>query len=365
MRVALVYDRVNKWGGAERVLLALHEIFPEAPLFTSVCDFKKAPWAKIFPHVYTSFLQKIPFLKNRHELLGTFMPLVFETFEFSEFDLVISVTSEAAKGIVVKPPTKHFCYCLTPTRYLWSHYNQYFKDPTFKAVTKPVISYLRDWDKMAAQRPDKIIAISSAVRERIKKYYHRDSQIIFPPVEVEKFSPIFSPVLHKVNGKQKEYYLVASRLVPYKRIDLVIQAFNLLKYPLLIIGEGSQEKKLKKIAGKNIKFLGLINEKKLISCYQEAKALIMAQEEDFGLVAVEAQAAGTPVIAYKKGGVLDTVIEGKTGIFFEKQNSKFLVDAVKRFDRMKFSSKNLIDNAKRFSKERFNKEFLNFIKENA
>jgi hypothetical protein len=181
-KVALVYDRVNKWGGAERVLLALHEIFPNAPLYTSVYDVKRAPWASVFPNVRTSPLQKIPFAKLNHEFLAPFMPFAFELFDFSKFDLVISVTSEAAKGIITTPKTFHLCYCLTPTRYLWSGYNEYFKDTVFKGFTKPIISCLRMWDKKASGRPNKIIAISSEVERRIKKFYGRESEIIFPPV---------------------------------------------------------------------------------------------------------------------------------------------------------------------------------------
>ena len=184
LKIAVVYDRVNKWGGAERVLLTLHEMFPDAPLYTSVYDERSAPWAKVFPKVYTSFLQKIPFAKSNHEYLGWLMPMVFEQFDFGEYDLVISVTSEAAKGIITRPGTMHICYLLTPTRYLWSGYEGYFKNPFLRFFSKPVINYLRAWDKIAAMRPDKIIAISTEVRRRIKKYYGRDSEIVFPPCKI-------------------------------------------------------------------------------------------------------------------------------------------------------------------------------------
>jgi len=181
MKVAIVYDRVNKWGGAERVLLALHEMFPKAPLYTSVYDKKNAKWANVFPKIYTSFLQHIPFAKSNHELFAVLMPLAFESFNFDKYDLVISVTSEFAKGIITKQSTLHVCYCLTPTRYLWSGYEDYFRNKIFKILTKSIIIYLKEWDKMAAKRPDVMVAISSEVRNRIKKYYNRDSEIIFPP----------------------------------------------------------------------------------------------------------------------------------------------------------------------------------------
>jgi glycosyltransferase involved in cell wall biosynthesis len=359
-KVALVYDRVNKWGGAERVLLTLHEIFPDAPLFTSVYDQKNANWAKIFSEIIPSYLQKIPYFQDKHEFLGTFMPGAFESFDFSKFNLVISVTSEAAKGVITGPETRHICYCLTPTRYLWSAYDIYFpRGSPLRPLAEPAVRYLRQWEKMAAKRPDRMIAISSAVKKRIKKYYDRDSQIIFPPVEINKFSN--SKLNEKWKMRNGKYFLIISRLVPYKKVDLAVKAFNKLGYPLVIIGKGSEERKLKKMAKKNIKFVGEVAEKKLIGYYQEAKALIMPQEEDFGIVAVEAQAMGTPIIAYKAGGAIDTVIEGKTGIFFEKQNVKSLMEVIKKFNKFKFNREDLIKNAVRFSKERFKKEFLDLI----
>jgi glycosyltransferase involved in cell wall biosynthesis len=362
-RVAIVYDRVNKWGGAERVLLALHEIFPEAPLYTSVYDNKTALWAKVFPKVYTSFLQNIPLAKSNHEFLGTFMPLAYESFSFDEYDIVISVTSEAAKGIKTKPSTKHICYCLTPTRYLWSAHDFYFRNPPrklglipfFRFVSMPIVWFLRIWDRKAAKRPDVIIAISTEVKNRIKKYYKRDSEIIFPPVN--------TTLIHINRVENKKYYLVVNRLVPYKRVDLAINAFNELGYPLYVVGTGSEEGKLKGLAKNNIKFFGQVNDKKLAELYSGAKALIMPQEEDFGIVAVEAQSFGVPVIAYKKGGAVDTVINGKTGILFDRQTTKSLIAAVKKFEKTKFVVDNLYTNAERFSKKIFKEKFGRQVKD--
>src|SRR3990167_6737087 len=225
MKVAIVYDRVNKWGGAERVLLVLHELFPSAPLYTSVYDPVKAPWAKVFPKIVTSFLQKVPGAKASHEYFALLMPLAFEQFDFSPFDLAISVTSEAAKGIITKPGTIHICYCLTPTRYLWSGYELYFENRLFRSLTAQMVKYLRAWDKVAAQRPDRIVAISKEVQKRIKKYYNLESKIIYPPVSV-KYNSLANPNL------PKRFYLLVSRLVPYKRVDFAIKAFNKLGYPL-------------------------------------------------------------------------------------------------------------------------------------
>ena len=362
MKTAIVYDRVNKWGGAERVLLALHKIFPEAPLYTSVYDEKRASWAKAFPKVYTSFLQKIPFAKNNHELFAPLMPIAFEQFNFDEYDLVISVTSEAAKGIITKPHTFHLCYMLTPTRYLWSHYTTYLKGVTLKVLASPVIKYLRNWDKIAATRPDKIIAISTEVKKRIKKYYNRDSEIIFPPAD--SLASYHKNRLLRVSSKTSRrflldtqpYYLYVGRLVGYKKVDLLVNTFNDLNKKLVIVGTGYEVNSLKSKSRNNIKFLGEIDESELKRIYLKAKALIMPQEEDFGIVAVEAQSFGVPVIAYKKGGACDTVIDGVTGVLFDEQNEASLTSAIEKFDKMSFNRRALIDNAKKFSFEIFQKK---------
>lgn len=374
MKIAIVYDRVNKWGGAEQVVLALHEIFPDAPLYTAVYDEVKAPWAKVFPHIYTSFLQKLPILKDNHELLGWLTPIAFETLDFSGYNLVVSVTSEAAKGIITSPATKHICYCLTPTRYLWSGYNEYLENPPkslswipfYKTIAKPFLTYAKNWDKIASQRPDEYFAISHVVKKRIKKYYGRDSKVIYPPVNIANFQKPNSKNQTKIKLKNlnldaNSYFLVVSRLVPYKKVDVVIEAFNELGLPLVVVGTGSEEGKLRKIAGKNIKFAGFVLDEDLVAYYQGAKALIHPQDEDFGITSVEAQAAGVPVIAYKSGGALDTVIDGKTGVFFEKQEKKSLISAIKEFSNWKLNSNDFIYNSLRFSKESFKQKFKKLV----
>jgi len=349
-KIAIVYDRVNKWGGAERVLLTLHEMFPKAPLYTSVYDEKNAPWAKVFPKVYTSFLQNIPFAKSNHEFLAPLMPLAFKSFNFDNYDLVISVTSEAAKGIKTRIGTLHICYCLTPTRYLWSGYPEYFSHPIVRFASQPIINYLRKWDKKTAKKPDVMIAISSEVQKRIKRYYNRKSNIIFPPVKLS--------IDRSIDTNYKKHYLVVSRLVGYKKVDLAVKTFNELGYPLVVVGTGREESKLKSIAKRNIKFIGQVSDKELIKYYQKAKALIMPQEEDFGIVAVEAQSFGVPVIAYKKGGAQDTVIDGKTGVLFNSQTVDSLIKAIAKFDKISFNHRYLVKNAKKFSKENFKSRFL-------
>lgn len=363
MKVALVYDRVNKWGGAERVLLALHELFPDASLFTSVFDKKNAPWAEIF-NIKTSFLQGLP-ITFRHEYYPFFMPIAFESMSFDDYDLVISVTSEAAKGIITKPSTLHVCYCLTPTRYLWSGYSEYFNNSLMRFLSKPAISYLRGWDKVAAQRPDIYIAISKEVQNRIKKYYDRESKVVYPPVTLEEMG----------NGKWERnktsafalntspYFLVVSRLVPYKRIDIIVEACNRLKLPLKIVGTGSEEKKLKQLAGPTVEFLGALTDSELVGYYKACRALLFSGYEDFGLAMVEAQAFGKPVIAFRMGGALEIIREGKTGLFFYPQSVDAFMQALQVFEAMRFSKNECIKNAERFFKQRFKAEFLHIIKE--
>jgi glycosyltransferase involved in cell wall biosynthesis len=364
MKVALVYDRVNKWGGAERVLLALHKIFPQAPLFTSVYNKKKADWAKVF-NIQTSFLQNFPKASTSHELYAPFMPMAFESFNFNDYDLVISVTSEAAKGIVTKPTTKHICYCLTPTRYLWSGYNDYFKSSLFKLLSKPVVSYLRSWDKIASQRPDEYIAISTEVQARIKKYYGRDSQVIFPPATLAEQDEALraGPPSEMANGEEPgDYFLVVSRLTNfYKRVDIAITACNELKLPLKIVGSGMDSKKLKQMAGPTVEFLGNLTDSELSGYYKKCKALIFPGREDFGLTMVEAGAFGRPVIAFRGGGALDIVKEGVTGEFFDEESSDSLKQVLKSFDHTRYNTKLCRENSERFSFAGFERSLKNFL----
>ncbi|MDZ4228579.1 MAG: glycosyltransferase [Candidatus Levybacteria bacterium] len=370
MKVALVYDRLNKWGGAESVLLALHKLFPSAPLYTSVYDRRKAPWAKVFD-VRTSFLQKLPFTMN-HELFAVLMPFAFESFSFDEYDLVISVTSEAAKGIVTKPKTRHICYCLTPTRYLWSGYDEYFKNPIFRILSKPVVWYLRFWDKIAATRPDVYIAISKEVQTRISKYYGRESEVVYPPVEA--FSSLASSVQlgnkkldANLLGAKRSYFLIVSRLVSYKKIDLAIKVFNKLKLQLKIIGIGAEMDRLKAMSGSTVEFLGNLTDKELVRYYSECRALIFPGLEDFGLTILEAQSFGKPVIAFSGGGALETIVDpsagsgSATGIFFDEQTIESIEKAIKQFGNIKFDSEDCIEQAEKFSLNKFKELFLSKI----
>lgn len=371
LKIAIVYDRVNKFGGAERVLLTLHEMFPDAPLYTSVYNKENAKWADVFPIIYTSFLQNILILRNYHELMGWLMPIAFES-NFSskgrpapgwkDYDIVISVTSEAAKGIITGTKTLHLCYCLTPTRYLWSGKEFYFNNrpkifkifPFYKIISWPFLTYTRWWDRVACNRPDIYIAISTEVQKRIKKYYNRDSEIIFPPV---------NKLQESISNKQSKnnYFFIHGRFEPYKRLDLVINTFKDLKLPLVVSGSGSEFEKYRRITSNNIKFISNPTDKELSKLYLNAKAFLMPQFEDFGITSVEAQSFGVPVIAYNKGGARDTVVDGKTGILFNDQTKQSLINAIARFDRTSFDSRYLITNANRFSKDIFKNKLSKLI----
>lgn len=357
MKIALVYDRINKIGGAERILLALHEIWPEAPLYTAVYDKNGAPWASVFD-VKTSFLQNIPFAKSHHELFPILTPLAFESFNFDNYDIVISITSAEAKGIITKPKTLHICYCLTPTRYLWSESQIYLEDihsgffsPIIKKVFKDNLDKLRKWDRIASNRPDYYLSISKEVTERIKKYYHKDSEVIYPPVDIKKFVPVKD---QKIGG----YFLVVARMVPYKKIDIAIRAFNSNGLPLKIIGRGLESDFLKKKARKNIEFIEKkLTDEELIGYYQHCQALIFPGKEDFGLVMVEAQACGRPVIAYKVGGALEIIKEGITGEFFYQQESKSLNGVINKFKSQKYITNDCRKTAEKFDKLLFKELF--------
>jgi len=365
MKIALVYDRITKFGGAERVLLALHEIWPQAPLFTAFYTPKTTPWAKKF-RIIPSFLNRLPLVKNHHEWFAWATPFAFETFDFSNFDIVISVTSAEAKGIITPPSTLHICYLLTPTRYLWSHTNYYQQShsnsPTsllIKKITSLSITNLRNWDQVAANRPDQYVAISQTVANRAKKYYHRNvDAIIFPPV-----TPIPKPTQNRPLKYQQPYYLLVSRLVPYKRVDLAIKAFNHLKLRLVIVGKGMQESYLHQIAAKNVTIAGDVNQTILNNLYQHCQALIFPAEEDFGIVTLEAQSAGKPVIAYAIGGAKETVINGKTGILFKTQSVSALIKAVHKLNQTNIKSKDCKNQAKLFLPSKFKSQFRQFVED--
>ncbi len=357
MKVAIVYDRVNKWGGAERVLLELHKMFPEAPLYTSLYSPKRAKWASVFK-VKTSFLQKIKFLRDKHELLGVFMPIAFESFDFNNYDLVISVTSEAAKGVITSARTKHICICLTPTRYLWSDYEKYFQGWLFRKISYPAVFYLRTWEKIAAKRPDVLIAISSSIQQKIKKYYGIDSVVIYPPAS----SILDTKTVEK--PKEKDYYLIVSRLVPYKNIDIAVKAATKLNLRLIVVGRGVERKNLESISGESIEFIDFVSDEQLRGYLKGATALIYPSIEDFGIGMVEAQIHGIPVIAPNQGAAKEIVVNGKTGVLFRDLSVHSLISVLKNFKKDKYNEKDCYDNGMRFSNKIFREKLSEYI-ENA
>ncbi|QQG44716.1 MAG: glycosyltransferase [Candidatus Roizmanbacteria bacterium] len=345
MKIAIVYDWIDKWGGVERVLLALHEMFPEADYYTSYVDYQSAGWAEDL-NIRTSFIAKFPsFIKKNRIFSLPFYPYAFESFDLSAYDVVLSVTSSFAKGIITKPTTKHICYLLTPTRFLWVYPEIYEQNKIITPVSSYFSEKLREWDYLAAQRPDKYVSISKNVANRCQKYYRQSSEVIYPPFDEEYWSSLSSRMHSTVGNDFKpfptqNYFLVVSRLEPYKKVDLIIDTFNNLPdQNLVIIGQGTQFNLLKSKAGKNIAFLQNISDEELVSLYKNAQALIMPQEEDFGYVAIEAQFLGCPVIAFNKGGAEETLIENKTAVFFKKQSPEALSDAIARFASLSYNLK--------------------------
>jgi len=358
-KIALVHDHLTQEGGAEKVLRALHDVFPQSPIYTLVYDKKKMNADMKEKQVNPSFLQKLPFGIRKYQWFLLWMPAATENYDLSDFDTIISSSSAFAKGIITKPNTKHICYCHTPTRYLWTDSQTYVEslkqNRLIKRFLPLALSKLRMWDKLAADRVDLFIANSNTVRKRIEKYYGKDSLVIHPPVETSKFY---------VNNSPKNFFLTGGRLVPYKRFDLTVTAFNRLNMPLKIFGTGPDYNRLKKMAKKNINFLGNVTDAKKAELYASCQAFINPQEEDFGITAVEAMASGRPVIAYQAGGALDTIIDAQTGLFFKKQNWEDLAYQILHFKDFHFDPQQIRNHALQFDIEQFKKKIKNLIKQN-
>lgn len=356
MKIALTHDHLFQVGGAEKVLLELHHLFPNSPVYTLIHN---PEYSNLFAglDIKTSFLANWPFAKNHFKWYLPLMPIAWEHFDFEDYDIVISSASAFAKGVLTPPNTLHLCYCHSPVRYLWSDAHRYveeLKQPKIiKKMLPVVLNFLRTWDYTAAQRVDKFIANSEFVAKRIKKYYQRESTVIYPPVDTKSMR--ISPAI-------EDYYVLVSRLRPYKRVDLAIQAFNQLRLPLKIVGGGEEIQRLKKMAKSNIEFLGEVSDERRNQLLSKAKAFIHPQEEDFGIAVVEAMACGRPVIAYKSGGALETVIEGFNGKLFSEQSWEALADAVIKFQSMfkDFDPYKIKDYAEKFSAERFAAEMKDF-----
>ena len=361
MKKAIVHDWIVDIGGAENCLKDIYSIYPDSKIFTLL--YREDTLSKLnlpLTSVRNSFIQKLPkSIKSYRNYLLLF-PLAIEQFDLSEYDVIISSSHAVAKGVLTNVNQLHICYCYTPMRYAWDLYHQYLKETGLSkglkgSVAKLVLHYMRIWDLSTVNRVDYFVAISNYIAKRIKKVYGRDSVVIYPPVEVDKF---------EIYTKKEDFYLTASRMVPYKKIDLIVEAFSRLPdKKLVVIGDGPDFEKIKKKAGRNVELLGYQPFDVLKSYMQRAKAFIFAAEEDFGIIPVEAQACGTPVIAYGKGGALETVIKDKTGVFFYEQTVDSLIEAIKRFESVedKFDILEIRKNAEKFSKERFKLEFKSFV----
>ncbi len=356
LKVALVHDWLNQVGGAENVLIALKEIFPDAPVFTSIYDQDRMPDVMHEWDIRTSVLDRIPGIYRSHQLALPLYPFAWEKFDFSEFDVVLSNKSGFCHGIVTQPKTLHLCYCLTPTRYLWSTANYLQREGVGKlerAILTPLLTLLRVWDQNAAMRVDRFVAISRAVQNRITKYYRADSTVIYPPINTERFQP----------SETRDYYFIVSRLIPYKRIDLAVKAFTHLGLPLVIAGNGRDRAALEQAAGPNVRFLGRISDEALDTWMAGAKGFIFPGEEDFGITPLEAASAGVPVIAYAAGGALDTVVEGQTGTFFHTSDPRALIQAVQRFETMRFDKAVIRAHAKQFDENNFKQQIKEWVEQ--
>lgn len=356
MRVALIHDHLTQYGGAERVLEALQAIWPDAPTYTLRYD--PTVMGQAFEHkiIRTSFLERLPFARRAFRWFLPLMPLATESYDLSDFDVVISNSSAFSKGIITAPHALHICYCHTPTRYLWSDTDSYVAElraPRFVKAALPLLLHkLRIWDQLAATRVDHFVANSETVQRRIQKYYRRDSQLIYPPVDIERFA---------LSPEPKTYFLAGGRLVAYKRFDLVVDAFTKLGKPLKVFGTGPELADLKKRAGPNVTFVGRVSDDERARLFANAIAFINPQEEDFGITPVESMASGRPVIAYRRGGALETVIDGVTGVFFDEQSWEELADVVLHFNEQAFQPEKIRAHAEQFATRIFRKRIYDLV----
>ncbi|MFH1621307.1 MAG: glycosyltransferase [Patescibacteria group bacterium] len=356
LKVALVHDFLIQDGGAERVLACFQRMFPSAPTYVLIHDKSRMHPPFKSTEIRSSFLNSLPQAVNRYQWYVPLMPMAVEQMDFSGFDLVISSSSLFVKGIIVPPGTTHVCYCHTPTRFLWQERFGYVHEDAppwiMRAAISILVHRLRPWDRMAADRPHAMVTNSRVSQERIRHFYKRESTVIHPPVDVERVT---------VSNTPGSFFLTGGRLVGYKRFDLVVHGFRALNLPLKIFGVGSELARLKKIAGPKTEFLGQISDEEKFNLYRNAIAFIQPQLEDFGITAIEAMAAGKPVISYGKGGAEETVIPGKSGLHMNEQSPKAVIQAVRSFKPEMFDPLVIREHAEKFSNTRFEKEFSEFL----
>ena len=360
MKTAIVHEWLTQVTGSEKVVENIYKLYP-SPIFVLVKDDELIK-GTFFENleIHTSFIQRLPGARKHYRNYLFLFPLAVEQFDLRDYDVILSSSHAVAKGVLTNSEQLHISYCHTPIRYAWDLYFEYIQSSGLESgikgfLAKWILHNIRKFDVISASRPDFIIANSKYVQKRIKKIYRRDSTVIYPPVDVDKFH---------LSSEKEDFYIVVSRLVPYKKVDIVVKAFSLLPdRKLVVVGEGPEAKKVKKLAGKNVEFVGYQNEENLKRLYAKAKALINPQIEDFGITPVEAMASGTPVIAYARGGALETVVEGKTGIFFNEQSPEALKEAIIKFEEIEhsFSPEEIRQHSLKFSAERFQREYREFV----
>jgi glycosyltransferase involved in cell wall biosynthesis len=360
-KIAVIHDWLVTYAGAERVLEQMLKVYPDADLYSMV-DFLPEDQRSFILNksVKTSFIQKWPKAKTKYRNYLPFMPLAIEQFDLSKYDLIISSSHAVAKAVLTGPDQLHISYVHSPIRYAWDLQHQYLRESSLDKgikgwLAKYLLHRIRKWDVGTANRVDIFIANSSFIKRRIEKVYRRDSEVIYPPVSVDEF---------EFHSEKDDFYLTASRMVPYKKIDMIVEAFTQMPDKRLrVIGTGPEFEKIKKVAHgySNIELMGYQPFTVLKESMQKAKAFVFAAEEDFGITPVEAQACGTPVIGYGKGGLLDTVVDGKTGVFFKKQNAESLIEAMQKFEQMQFDYQIVSEHAKQFSNEFFKENFSTFV----
>jgi glycosyltransferase involved in cell wall biosynthesis len=358
-KTAIVHDWLVNYAGSERCVESFTNIWPEADIFTLV-DFLNDEQRKIIlkgKFAKTSFIQELPFAKKRHRYYLPLFPRAIENFNVSEYDIIISSSHAVAKGIKTNKNQLHISYCYSPMRYAWESADEYLKG--FKgSVAKLFVEYLRKWDLKSAKNPNYIIAISEYIKERIKRIYNIDVPVIYPPVDTHLLEI----------GEKEDFYLIASRMVPYKKMDLAVRAFNKMpEKKLVVIGDGPEMNKIKSLAGTNVKLLGYQPFNVLKEHLMKARAFIFTAEEDFGIIVVEAMACGTPVVAFKRGGASETVINNKTGILFDSQTEESIIEAVRKLDsdEDKFNSKIIREYSEKFSRKTFEKNITEFVNQKA
>ncbi|RJP60757.1 MAG: glycosyltransferase family 4 protein [Ignavibacteriales bacterium] len=362
MKTAIVHEWFVDYMGSEKCVESFNNIYPQSDVFSLIDFLDESDRKKILKgkHAKTSFIQKLPRARTSYRSFLPLFPLAIEQLDVSDYDVIISSSHSVAKGVLTNSKQLHICYCHTPMRYAWDLYHQYILESGLQKgikafFAKYFLHKIRMWDFISSNRVDYFIANSNYIAKRIKKIYGRDADVIYPPVDIDKFE------LTKV---KEDYYLIVARFVPYKKVDIVVDAFTkLTSHKLIVIGSGPDEHKLKKIATSNIEFKGYQNDSDLTKLMQKAKAFIYAAEEDFGITIVEAQAAGTPVIAYGEGGAKETVVPGKTGILFNKQTSDSLINAVNEFEKsiQDFNPQTISDHAKQFSRQVFESRIKEYV----